>query len=212
LTRIPIEELVDYVRGLGEEGERQRIREASSDPQVARELEWLRELRELLERDEEASPSEDLTRAVLSLPLAAASPDSTNLPLLAADVTDEGWTEASLDEGIRLDGDRHRDLLVRGDSFELDLGLDHPSESADIYVVGHLALLDRPESAASGVPVVLVGYGRVIASTLTNSLGDFLLVADADEAVELCVLLKDRGQVRVPVLPDDVDPVSDYTH
>jgi hypothetical protein len=66
-------------------------------------------------------------------------------------------------------------FMYRWNDYCLDLRLDREPESAAVSLLGQIANQRTPDAPVGGVPVTLTAGERVIAETRCNSLGEFLI-------------------------------------
>ncbi|HVR30727.1 MAG TPA: hypothetical protein VMS86_14485 [Thermoanaerobaculia bacterium] len=234
MTRWPLEDLVDYVRGVAPAEKRTAIeadlaaaaaREgapgaadtaAGAAVALRRDLELLVEVAAVLRAERDASsqpgraggralgPSADALLAVEAMLGAAALAPQAALPILSLVAITD--PQAGLAAGLRSAQLGRRDLEIHSERFDLELSVDTPFDAIDVVVVGRLVRAQSETWSVDRVPAILVGAGQVLATGLTNRFGEFHVAAQSEEDdVVLCLLIAGVGQIRVPI--DRRDPL-----
>jgi hypothetical protein len=216
MTLWTLEDLVDYLRGVGSADRRAAI---AADMAAARanggtldggrgpqaDFGLLAEVAAALrQRENQRGPSEDTLLAVSAMFSAAASdPDPPLPPLPLLTVHDP---QAGLYSGYRSAQLGHKDLEIHGQHFDLELSVDTPYDAIDVVVVGRLTAAQSEPWSVERVPAILVARGTVLATAVTNRFGEFHVATQSEEDdVELCLLIQGVGQIRVPI--DRRDPL-----
>jgi hypothetical protein len=216
MTRWALEDLVDYLRGVASPERRAAIEADLAEARAGggatagyggpmNDLQLLAEVSGALRhREFPVGPSEDMLLAVSAMFTAAASdpdPPLPHLPLLS--VHDP---QAGSYAGYRNGQLGHRDLEIHGQRFDLELSVDTPYDAIDVVVVGRLTPARAEKWSVERVPAILVARGDVLATAVTNRFGEFHVAAQSEEDdVELCILIRGVGQIRVPI--DRRDPL-----
>jgi hypothetical protein len=216
MTRWALEDLADYLRGVasperaaGIEADlaADRGRAGSLDDRGPRaDLELLADVAAALRQPGQLpAPSEDSLLAISAMfSVAATDPDPPALPPLPLLSVDD--PHAGLYWGYRGAQLGHRDLEIHGQRFDLQLSVDTPYDAIDVVVVGRLVAADSETWNVDRVPAILVAGSDVVATTVTNRFGEFHIAAQSEEDdVELCLLIRGVGQIRVPI--DRRDPL-----
>ncbi len=149
MTRWPLEDLADYLRGVGSADRRAAIdadlaAAAGRRRNAGRRSGLRRPISTCSPRSpppcgrtrDQRGPSEDTLLAVSAMFSAAASdPDPPLPPLPLLTVVDP---QAGLYAGYRSAQLGHKDLEIHGQRFDLELSVDTPFDAIDVVVVGRL--------------------------------------------------------------------------
>lgn len=210
MTRWPMEDLADYLRGVARPEVKAAIEADLATPGRGSlepdgyagpraDLELLAEIAAALRPDRhQPGPSADTLLGLKAMFTAAASdPDPPLAPLPLLTVTDPN---AGLYSGYRSAQLGHKDLEIHGQRFDLELSVDTPFDAIDVVVVGRLTAAESERWSVDRVPAILVARGGVLATSVTNRFGEFHVAAQSEEDdVELCLLISGVGQIRVPI-------------
>jgi hypothetical protein len=216
MTFWTLEDLADYLRGVGSADRRAEITAGLTAARAAggtiddrrslkADLDLLAEIAATLRQQEDGQrPSDDTLLAVSAMFSAAASdPDPPLPPLPLLTVRDP---QAGLYSGYRSAQLGHKDLEIHGQRFDLELSVDTPYDAIDVVVVGRLTAAPSEPWSVERVPAILVARGTVLATAVTNRFGEFHVATQSEEDdVELCLLIQGVGQIRVPI--DRRDPL-----
>ena len=191
-----LEDWIDYVRGLGEDADRQAMERhlKSGVDSSARDVRMLERVGEALRARSEGPP------AVLSWAAKAIAgvrpPDVDNLPAIAVKLVavDPPFLQDDAQRQAYLGA---RKLLYKGERFELDIWLEDPQGSRTSVVMGQVSLRDEKNEVApvAGASVFIIEHGEVAASTLTNRFGEFHLETAPEGQIDLQILVRDHGRV-----------------
>lgn len=94
------------------------------------------------------------------------------LPHVAARLTYDSF-QGPLPAGVRSRCRLSRQALYEAGFYSLDLRLEHEQGAAAVTLVGQIAAHAVPDKSMANLPVWLVSGGKIVASTLSNSLGEF---------------------------------------
>lgn len=114
-----------------------------------------------------------------------------------------------LPAGMRSEDRSTRHLLYEAGSFYLDLQVDQPTGSHLLSLVGQLSNRDNPDSGAANLPVWLINRKAVVASTLSNNLGEFQLECPRASGLKLRIPLpsfSQRLEVSISPLNEGLSP------
>jgi hypothetical protein len=218
MTRWPLEDLADYVRGVAPADKRAAIEtelagarslgapagSTAEGSQLREDLRLLEEIAAVLRGDRGATASDDALLAVSAMFIAAAKASASGLPELPILAVRD--LQAGLSSGFRSAQLGHKELEIHGERFDLELSVDTPFDAIDVVVVGRLARGESEVWSVERVPAILVARGEVLATAVTNRFGEFHVAAESEEDdVELCLLILGVGQIRVPI--DRSDPL-----
>lgn len=198
MKRWELEVLVDYLRGLGGTQTQAAIEadlEAGS-PELANDLELLRETADVLRADLADGPSANALRAAVSIFELGEEKGPTSVPLLPFQIRS---APASV-LGLRDLESGHRDVRLEGERFELVLSIDVPPGGVEVVVVGRLVAPPEERWVAEGVPVALVVDDHVLATSETNRFGEFHIECESEDGdAELRLSIAGVGRVRFPI-------------
>ena len=209
MRRYELEDWVDYVRGLGDAGRRRAMAEhlaTGIDTSVA-DVRMLEEVRDLIVEDATDGPPEALTWAAEAIAaLATEGRYATPLLPLTLAPTAPADAEAARHREAHLGA---RKLLYRSEQFELDLWIEGPQGVSKSVVLGQIAKMgDGEASAIAEAAVFLLENGDIASSTLTNRFGEFHLEAPAEREVELRIVIRGLGQIRIAIPTEDPEDVE----
>jgi hypothetical protein len=101
-------------------------------------------------------------------------PETVSFPrLIARLIHDSG--RAPLPAGMRAESRPSRHALYEAGSYYLDVQLDHQPGSGLISLTGQLADRNKPATSTANLPVWLMERKTLVASALSNRLGEFRL-------------------------------------
>ena len=112
--------------------------------------------------------------------------------------------------GMRAEGQSQpRHLLYEAGGYYLDVQVEQERESGRVNLVGQIAARNDPEANTGNLPVWLLERKTIVASTLSNRLGEFHLEGVPARSLLLRVPLPDVGKRLEVSLSQSADKVSD---
>jgi anti-sigma factor RsiW len=186
----------DYVRGVL--GERQRAaveRHAAVCRSCASTIGWLRDVARLAAADSQFEPPPAALRHVRAL-FAIEQPRLVRtLPRLLARLTFDSLSEP-LPAGVRGSSGLSRQSVFEAADYAIDLTVDQPPGSPRIMLVGQVVSRTAGREPMMATPVVLMAGTAVIARTVCDRYGEFLLEYDPQPRLRLHLVV-DGGKRRI---------------
>ena len=103
---------------------------------------------------------------------------------------------APMPAGMRAEGQEHatRHLLYEAGGYYLDVQVEEQRESGRVSLVGQIAARNNADANTANLPVWLLERSSLVASTLSNSFGEFQLECAPSRNLLLRVPLPDLGK------------------
>jgi hypothetical protein len=103
---------------------------------------------------------------------------------------------APMPAGMRAEGQEHatRHLLYEAAGYYLDVQVEEQRESGRVSLVGQIAARNNADANTANLPVWLLERSSLVASTLSNSFGEFQLECAPSRNLLLRVPLPDLGK------------------
>jgi subtilisin family serine protease len=192
----------DYVHGFISPSEREVMERHLEGCSNCRRL---AELVTRIHRESAAEPRvpEELVRSAKAIfrPVGA-TPKVSNwlmLPRLAAQSIFDSLTSPQL-EGARAAAAAEAHKVYHAGDYTIGLQIERDPESNEVALVGQVTDRSQSDRPLAGIPVLLTARDKVIASTVTNSFGEFCLVGRSLQGLAVRVPLESAGkQVVIPL-------------
>jgi len=190
----------DFVRGLGEGTARSAMEThlSSGCSRCQRTVDLLRGIAVAARGEADYEPPEYVIRGAKAI-YSQRRPETISFPRLLARLVFDSARDP-LPAGMRSQDQISRHVLYQAGSYCLDLQLEQQPESGLVTLIGQLADQAKPAEGTADVPVWLMERQNLVASSLSNKLGEFQLEYDPDRRLRLCVPLRAAGKrLEVPL-------------
>ncbi len=192
MKHFDITEWADFVLGTLAAAQRDEMAShlASECPDCRPVQQMLQQVREVAAADALYSPPADLVAAVASIPASRIPERPRLLDRILATLTYDSFADLQ-HEGARSGQPASRQLALQAGSYRLELQMDR--SNSQVTLVGQFAC-DKPETnRVDGLPVLLLGSGKVLAQAVTNDFGEFCLEYRQRTKLRLCIPLEHNG-------------------
>jgi hypothetical protein len=105
--------------------------------------------------------------------------------------------QSPLSEGVRRRGVISRHLLYQAENLFLDLRIERDPRGPRAVLVGQLADLGDPSHPIPSLPVLLLSEREILVSTGTNRHGEFQMIIEPRQEMQLCMPLRGERMVEV---------------
>jgi hypothetical protein len=163
-------------------------------------IRWYRGLSSMLQKDHRFEPPESSVRGVVDA-FRLQKSKAIHLVCRVAEKLFDSLTDP-LPEGVRQLAATERQVLYQADEMQLDLKIDKTNDERERMIIGQL--LPRPLAPAGNLSLskVMLREGeRIVQSTYTNELGEFILCVVPRGSYDLEILLANSRKVLVPNVP-----------
>lgn len=116
-----------------------------------------------------------------------------SLRWLAAQVVFDSLVQNTVAAGARAVKSGPRQFIYRAGRYSLDLHVDQETGSSEMTVVGQIGSGPDREDIVRGLPVVVLSGRKVLASSVSNDFGEFLLRFQPNRNMHLCVPVSAMG-------------------
>jgi hypothetical protein len=165
-------------------------------------LRWYRGLSSMLQKDHGFEPPESSVRGVVDA-FRMQKSKVINLVSKVADKLFDSFTDP-LPEGVRQLAATERQVLYQADEMQLDLKIDKTNDERERMIIGQLLPRHPAPVGNLSLSKVLLREGeRIVQSTYTNELGEFILCVVPRGSYDLEILLANSRKVVVPNIPLD---------
>lgn len=105
-----------------------------------------------------------------------------------------------LPAGVRSAMAVSRQMLFGSGNHRIDLRMDQKLDTEEIAIFGQLLDSANPEQMLSNIPLTLHSGKKMVAASETNHLGEFQLICELSNDLELRVTLPQRQQIRLALI------------
>lgn len=199
MTHYSLEAWADFVRGLPDDGELQRMRvHADSCPRCRDDQRQMAQVAETLSWDQQFAPGPDVVRRARGLAVRLPAQRSGILRrLLAALVFDSG-TQPAL-AGVRSSGRGVRQMLFDAERYQVHVQWEHAAPGGPVSLVGRVAAT-TDAVLPPGIVVQAVTATTIAGETTTNTFGEFVLECPWDPGLALHLPVVSEGvRIEVPL-------------
>ncbi len=171
-------------------------------------LNWYRSLSMALQQDQAFEPPESSVKSVLNA-FRLRKPETVNLVSMVAKVLFDSFAQPLM-VGVRQPVLTERQVLYQAGEMQLDLKIEKTNEENEHLIIGQLI---PPEGAASSINAfkVLLREGeRVVQSTYSNELGEFIFHVVPRKSYDMEILLADSKKIFLTGIPsaNDAGPLG----
>ena len=191
---------VDFLRGFDTEPGQRVLRQHLSEgcPSCRRTVSRLRAF--IAVAANEALYLVDSDALELARSLGARLPKKAGLPSLLIPRLVFDSLESPLTVGVRAEQQVGRQAMYQAGGYCLDFCFDHEAGSQAIALAGQIANLLAPKSRLSNLPVAVAARGAVLAQTVSNEFGEFLLDYPLQRRrLKLYIRVDGEGSIEVPL-------------
>ncbi|MGB7623461.1 MAG: hypothetical protein WBN92_14005 [Terriglobia bacterium] len=163
-------------------------------------IRWYRGLSSMLQRDHEFEPPESSVRGVVDA-FRLQKSKTVDLVCRVAEKLFDSLTDP-LPEGVRQLAASERQVLYQADDMQLDLKIDRSNDERERMIIGQLLPRHPTPPGNLTLSKVMLREGeRVVQSTYTNELGEFILCVVPGGSYNLEILMANARKILVPNLP-----------
>jgi hypothetical protein len=192
MKHFDITEWADFVLGTLPADKRDAMAShlASECPDCSSVRQLLQRVREVTAADALYSPPVDLVNAVANIPASRIPQKPRLLDRIVATLIYDSMADPQR-EGARSGHSASRQLALQAGSYHLELQMDR--SNAQVTLVGQFACDKSGTDRIDGIPVLLLGNGKVLAQAVTNDFGEFCLEYRQRTKLRLCIPLEHKG-------------------
>ena len=163
-------------------------------------IRWYRSLSSMLQKDRRFEPPESSVRGVMDA-FRMQKSKAIQLVCKVAEKLFDSMTDP-LPEGVRQLAATERQILYQVDEMQLDLKIDKTNDERERMIIGQvLPQRGKPPGNLSLSKVMLRKGERIVQSTYTNELGEFILCVVPRGSYNLEILLANSRKILVPNVP-----------
>ncbi len=193
MEHFDISELTDFVRGLSEKLAEVAIGHhlASVCRKCRHTAGLLRKLAAVVRSDLQVQVPEHALRCARAIFILQQPEEVQILPRIPARLLYDSFREP-LPAGVRTQQRLSRQALYEAGDYSLDLHLENERGSPRVALVGQIKNRKEPSKHLGDVPVLLVSGRKLLARTMSNSLGEFHIEYSAAKHLRLYVPVRQR--------------------
>jgi len=193
MEHFDISELTDFVRGLSEKLAEVAIGHhlASGCRKCRHTAGLLRKLAAVVRSDLQVQVPEHALRCARAIFILQQPEEVQILPRIPARLLYDSFREP-LPAGVRTQQRLSRQALYEAGDYSLDLHLENERGSPRVALVGQIKNRKEPSKHLGDVPVLLVSGRKLLARTMSNSLGEFHIEYSPAKHLRLYVPVRQR--------------------
>jgi Putative zinc-finger len=199
VTHYSLEAWADFVRGLLDDGERQRMRDhAQGCARCGDDQRRMAEVADTLSWDSKVQPRPEIVRRAHALAARLPAPRPGFLRRLVAALVVDTGTQPAL-AGVRSGGRGVRQMVFNAERYQVHVQWEHAAPGGPVSLVGRVAATTEA-TLPPGIVVQAVTPTTIAGETTTNKFGEFVLECPWDPALALHLpVVSDGVRIEVPL-------------
>jgi putative zinc finger protein len=202
MTHFDVATCADFVRGVLGPNDRAALeRHVAGCRSCAETVGWLRDVAAITAADDQYEPPADALRRARAVFAVERPRILRGLPGLLARLTFDSFAQPLAAAGVRGPSGLSRQAMFEAGDYAIDITLDQPPGSRRTMLVGQIVSRATRAAPITASPVLLTSGETLVARTVCDRYGEFLIEYDAQPRLELHVVV-DGGKRRLEMSLD----------